>query len=158
DAVTRGGLHHPIVAEPGYRDRLVARIGFLAPIYCPVCGRISAASGFSWNLRETGACRRCGAHNRNRQLALIACRAASELSGRRIRSLRALSRTGINLYNTESQGAIHDQLRDMSGYRCSEYLGPQHVPGERVGDVTHEDLSRLSFSDESIDIVLSSDV
>jgi SAM-dependent methyltransferase len=155
--VHRDGLLYPI-ADAGYGDRLVSTLGFLAPIYCPVCGRISAASGFSRNLRETGICRRCGAHNRNRQIALIACRAASELTRRRIRSLAALRWTGIDVYNTEAQGAVHAQLREMSGYRCSEFLGPHHAPGERVGDITHEDLAKLSFADASLDLVLSSDV
>ena len=62
------------------------------------------------------------------------------------------------VYNTEAQGSLHDQLHTMPGYLCSEYLGPDHEPGEIVGDTIHQDLMALSYDDESIDLVLSSDV
>lgn len=156
--MARNGLRYPITEELGYSDRVVLRVGTLAPIHCPVCGRVSAARRFSKNLRETGWCLRCGATNRNRQVALVACRAASEISGRPIRALPALRDSGVVVYNTESQGALHEQLRTMPGYVSSEYLGPDHAPGEVVDGVTHQDLLRLSFADESIDVVLSSDV
>jgi len=156
--VTRAGLRYPIVTEPGYGDRVVRRVGMLAPIFCPVCGRVSAAFGFSDNLRETGVCRRCGAQNRNRQMALVACRAVTELTGRRVRSLSALRSADVRVYNTEAQGPLHEALRAMPGYRCSEYLGPRYAPGEQVGGVAHEDLAHLSFGDGSFDLVLSSDV
>ena len=134
------GLRYPITSDLGYTDRVVLRIGTLAPIHCSVCGRVSAARRFSQNLRETGYCARCGATNRNRQVALVACRAASEMCGRTIRALPGLRDSGIVVYNTESQGALHAQLRTMPGYVSSEYL------------------ARLSFPDASIDLVLSSDV
>jgi SAM-dependent methyltransferase len=156
--VLRNALRYPIDYRPGYTDRVVLRVRTLAPIHCPVCGRVSAARRFSEDLRETGWCARCGATNRNRQLALVACSAASEMCARTIRALPGLRDSGIVVYNTESQGALHDQLRMMPGYASSEYLGSQHAPGEIVDGVTHQDLGRLSFADDSIDLVLSSDV
>jgi SAM-dependent methyltransferase len=156
--VPRNGLRYPITSDLGYTDRVVLRVGTLAPIHCPVCGRVSAARGFSENLRETGYCARCRATNRNRQVALVACRAASQMCGRTIRALPGLRGSGIVVYNTESQGALHDQLRTLPGYLSSEYLGPQYAPGEVVDGVTHEDLGQLSFADAGIDLVLSSDV
>jgi SAM-dependent methyltransferase len=156
--VLRNGLRYPITDELGYSDRAVLRIRTLAPIHCPVCGRVSAARRFSENLRETGWCARCGATNRNRQVALVACRAASEIRGRPVRALPALRESGVVVYNAESQGPLHEQLRSMPGYLSSEYLGPEHVPGDVVDGITHQDLGRLSFADDSIDLVLSSDV
>jgi len=149
---------YPIPTAPSVADRAVLRMGRI-PIFCPVCGRASAAVGFDENLRESGRCRRCGATNRQRQMALIACRAMAERTRRKVRDLPALAALpGVEIYNTEAQGPLHDRLRGASGYRCSEYLGPDHEPGERVGDVFHEDLMRLSFADASFDLVLSSDV
>jgi len=149
---------YPIPSAPGVVDRAVMRVRAL-PILCPVCGAPGLARGFGENLRETGRCSRCGATNRNRQVAYVACRALREWSGRPVRSLRAAQALpGLAVYNTEAQGAIHDQLRAAPGYRCSEYLGPDHAPGEIVGDTAHEDLMQLSFADDSLDLVVSSDV
>jgi SAM-dependent methyltransferase len=157
--VIKASPRYPISVDPGLVDRAVIRLGAIAPMRCPVCGRLSAATGFSDNLRETGRCRRCGSTNRNRQLALVAAQAASEQSGRAVSSLADLrALPNFVVYNTEAQGALHDQLHDMSGYLCSEYLGPDHEAGEVVGDTVHQDLTALSFGDESIDLVLSSDV
>jgi len=157
--VNRTAPRYPIATELGVVDRAVVRLGALGPIRCPVCGRWSIASGFSENLRETGRCRRCGATNRNRQLAFVAARAVAERTGRPVDSLAAVARVGgLVVYNTEAQGSLHDQLRAMLGYLCSEYLGPGHEPGEVVGRTTHQDLTALSYDDESIDLILSSDV
>lgn len=40
----------------------------------------------------------------------------------------------------------------------SEYLGPEHGPGQLVAGVPHEDLQALSFEDGSLDVILSLDV
>jgi SAM-dependent methyltransferase len=149
---------YPIPATPNLADRVALRARNI-PIFCPVCGRMSAAVGFDQNLRESGRCRRCAATNRQRQMALVACRAMAERTGRKVRDLPALAALpGVDIYNTEAQGPLHERLHRAPGYRCSEYLGPDHAPGERVGDVFHEDLMGLSYADEAFDLVLSSDV
>jgi SAM-dependent methyltransferase len=149
---------YPIEPAPNVVDRVLVRVGSLAPIRCPVCGRFSAAVGFSENLRESGLCRRCGSTNRQRQMAMIACRAAAEIEGQTIRALPELARLPLALYNTEAQGPLHEQLRHMDRYACSEYLAPGLVSGDVVDGTMHQDLMDLSFDDGSIDIVLSSDV
>lgn len=65
---------------------------------------------------------------------------------------------GYSIYNVESNGALHRALSKHRNYVCSEYFGPEFVPGQRVRGIRHEDLQRLSFSDGSFDLVLSSDV
>ncbi len=157
---TRGPTpRYPIPGAPSAVDRAVVRTRMLAPMRCPVCGRLSAATGFTDNLRESGRCRRCGATNRNRQVAYVAASAVAAGTGKAVRSLadvRALP--DLVVYNTEAQGSLHDQLHTMRGYLCSEYLGPDHESGEVVGDTIHQDLMALSYDDASIDLVLSSDV
>ncbi len=88
----------------------------------------------------------------------MACRSVSELTGTPIRSLRDLARCDLQIYNTEHQGAVHEQLRGMATYEASEYFGPEHRPGTSVDGIRHEDLMALSFADSSLDLVLSSDV
>ena len=120
---------------------------------CPVCGEHSTFSGFTENLRESGACAHCGSSNRQRQMALM------------IRQRCHLAPLGpiwfprsYAVYNAESNGALHHRLAMSAGYVCSEYFGDGHRGGEIVNGVRHEDLQRLSFADDSMDLVLSSDV
>jgi len=154
----RDGVLFPLEIRPSLFDRVVMRAGRLGPITCTVCGRVSVATGFTDNLRETGCCRRCGATNRQRQLARVACTVAAALTGGRIRSLARLARTDLAVFNTEASGAVHEQLASMRRYEASEYLGPEHEPGAVVDGRQHQDLRRLSFADGSFDLVLSSDV
>jgi SAM-dependent methyltransferase len=126
-----------------------------------VCGQRGYAEGFAdvlHGLRETGTCSSCGATNRHRQLALVLSAWASEKSSRRCRSLRDVARSGLRVHNTEAAGPIHRELWAMAGYTASEYFGDRYRPGELVGDTMHQDLMALSFADESIDVLVSSDV
>ena len=149
---------YPLDSEPGMLDRATRRLGAL-PIRCPACGALTVASGFGQDLRETGRCRSCQATNRNRQLASVAARAASEQTGRRIRTLVSLADVpGFRIYNTEAAGALHAAVHAMPAYRCSEYFGPGHSSGDLVGGVLHQDLMALSFDDASLDQVWTSDV
>lgn len=149
----------PLDVEHAFLDRVVIRVGRIGPIVCTVCGRVSVATGFTANLRETGVCRRCGSSNRQRQLARVACIVASSITGERVRSLpRLAAGPDLAVFNTEASGAVHDQLMSMRRYEASEYLGPEHEPGAVVDGRQHQDLQRLSFGDESLDLVLSSDV
>lgn len=120
---------------------------------CPVCGNHSRFSGFTDNLRESGACLHCGSSNRQRQMALM------------IRQRCNLPPLGPivfpqsqTIYNAEANGALHQRLAMNVGYVCSEYFGDEYRSGEIINGVRHENLQQLSFAENSIDLVLSSDV
>lgn len=120
---------------------------------CPVCGQYESFVDFDENLRESGRCLSCDSNNRQRQMALI------------IRLCLGLPGIGeltpppeLRVHNTESTGVIHKKLREHAGYTFSEYWGPQYVSGETVDGVRHEDMQSLSFSDDSLDLLLSSHV
>ena len=121
---------------------------------CPVCGtRRVLFRDFTENLRESGACSECGASNRQRQMAFV------------LRTSLGLAPTGrftfpeiCRIYNAEANGPLHRALEDAPDYICSEYVGDGYAPGSSVNGVRHEDLERLSFADETIDVMLSSDV
>lgn len=137
-------------------DRLALRLGALR-IRCLVCGAATTIRVKGNNLREACPCRRCGAINRQRQLAYVVINGFSDRG--RFPSLAALGRRSrIAVYNTESGRAIHEALRELPGYRCSEFLSPDLTSGTVVDGVEHQDLQALSFSDESFDLVLSGDV
>jgi SAM-dependent methyltransferase len=128
-------------------------VGRFVPGTCPVCGTDAGFEGYTENLRESGRCRTCGSFERQRQMAFI------------VRHRLGLGFDGplqlpawMVTHNTESTGPLHQRLLARGRYTFSEYWGPEHRSGEIVNGVRHEDLQALSFPDESLDLVLSSDV
>lgn len=128
-------------------------IGAVVPGECPICGSDAGFDHYTENLRESGICRSCGSNERQRQMAFI----VRHRFGLGFEGPIGL-RTGATVHNTESTGALHQQLLTAPGYTFSEYWGPEHRSGEIVNCIRHEDLQALSFPDESLDLVLSSDV
>jgi len=130
------------------------------PMTCTVCGEFTRFAIKGENLREDCACVSCGATNRNRQIAYVLCSALSKQLRTSIHSLADFRQSckDLTIYNTEASGAVHSQLRGLSEYQCSEYFGLTHRSGEMVNGVMHQDLMQLSLKDNSIDVVLSSDV
>jgi len=121
--------------------------------FCPVCGQPASFSPFTSNLRESGPCSCCSSFNRQRQMAR-AVRLRFGVPDQGPLTVPA----GTVIYNTETTGAVHAALRATPGYLSSEYFDPALAPGTMVDGRRHEDLQHLSFDDESIDLVLSSDV
>jgi SAM-dependent methyltransferase len=65
---------------------------------------------------------------------------------------------GVAVYSAEANGALHRVLKTHEGYVCSEFWGGDVAGGSIVRGIRHEDLQRLSFANESFDLVLTSDV
>jgi len=152
-------IKYPISYQTKLFDRIALKIGVLPVIFCPVCGNIAPVIAIKENLRESCLCTICKSNNRQRQLAYVLCKSIATLSKKRMRCLMDfISGLDLVIYNTECIRAIHNNLSRMKNYICSEYYGPQYKSGEMVNGVLHEDLMNLSFADETIDIVLSSDV
>lgn len=120
---------------------------------CPVCGSQVTFLGFTENLRESGACSRCGSSNRQRQMGWMLRRELGLRTGGPLAVPDAIA-----IYNTEANGPVHAILKRHSHYECSEYWGDRAQYGEAVDGVRNEDLQALGFGDASFDIVLSSDV
>ncbi|WP_143684528.1 methyltransferase domain-containing protein [Variovorax sp. KK3] len=120
---------------------------------CPVCGQQARFDRFTDNLRESGFCSGCGSFNRQRQMAHVLRARIGGPAGAPL----AIP-PGLAVYNTESTGAVHRVLSTNPGYVCSEYFGAEYRSGETVRGCRHEDLQNMSFADQSLDIVLSSDV
>jgi SAM-dependent methyltransferase len=120
---------------------------------CTCCGSGVGFGEFGSNPREAGPCLSCGASNRNRQMAHIV---RKEFGLGESAPLRLPDE--VVVYNTESTGAVHAQLKNSGQYIFSEYFGHEFKGGELVNGVRHEDLQNLSFQDQTLDLVLSSDV
>ena len=105
---------------------------------------------------------------RHRQLAWAIVKAAKlgSLPGlEEVESLQdvANSYSFLKIWNTQSESTIHDVLKSLPGYVSSEFLnnaslrsGDYGMKDDRV--VRHEDLMNPSFEDESLDLVISSEV
>jgi SAM-dependent methyltransferase len=55
-----------------------------------------------------------------------------------------------------SAGSLHSFLSQLPHLMFSEYRGAEHL-GEVIGEARNEDICRLTYEDESFDLVLSSD-
>ena len=123
------------------------------PGRCQVCRRKAnllidnqySESPSKVNFRERMVCPFCGLNNRQREIArLVADRVPED----------------ARVYVTEQVTPMYQYLsRWFPNLTGSEYMGPD-IPGGKVceGGVIHEDLTALSFADETIDCVISNDV
>lgn len=152
-------IKYPAYPKKGYLlEKVVSKTG-IGVAYCNVCGAFNFIKIIGDNLRETCVCSGCGSTNRQRQMANVICKVFSQIKNRKIGSLQKLSKIGaISIYNTEANGAIHNFLKSMKSYYCSEYFGPGYKSGQLIQGITHQDLTNLSLDDNSFDLVMSSDV
>lgn len=137
-----------IALQAGLRD---ARASASVPGYCWICQAPSQfrydlqySNGRDVNWRERLVCARCGLNNRLRLTVQVID--AEGLRGRG--------------YLTEHVTPLARLLlARFPGLVTSEYLGPDHAPGQvsRQG-IRHEDLRRLSLAAGSADFAVSCDV
>lgn len=124
---------------------------------CFVCG---AGTSFQIEndatLYREARCALCGASKRNSDIAralvsVFTGGEGSSLSG----SLVFFE--GLHIYEAASSGKIHDLLKKVPNYICSEFY--DNVPrGAKSNGVRCEDLAHLTFSDNSFDLVITQDV
>jgi hypothetical protein len=122
---------------------------------------LSPALAEAFARKESTSCTWCEASLRARRIArvlldIVANGRSDKPAGSvaewvRRPEARMLRIAGIN----RIQG-LHTYLAALTGYSASEF-SPGAVPGERVAGVRHEDLTQLTYDDESFDIVLTSE-
>jgi GT2 family glycosyltransferase len=155
-AVVRGRFSAAVA-----RERLQEVMGWRR---CFVCGchaerpnpkLAPAAEPRNW--REEFACERCYALSRTNFLASVLLE-SPEFSPKTALSdcMPELSRLRIHEFGFV--GAIHDQLREMPRFTCSDFFDDVSI-GERTSTgVLCQDLQRLTFDAQSIDLAISQDV
>lgn len=125
--------------------------------HCTVCGNSTLFYRVGDNLRETFKCRICGSVSRNRHLAKVLC---DILGINEPYSLKKVTTSfpRLKIYEAQASGAIHNSLKDLSGYICSEFFS--HVPPGALSEsgIRCEDLQNLSLEDSSFDVVITQDV
>lgn len=130
---------------------------------CPLCGtegRFQLEQPDS--PRESMPCPSCGGINRWRMLArgLLLYLRGRGFSARTIPELAAeLPRRGLVVYDTYSMYALARELKSAGASFLTSEFYPDIAPGTELSP-NHfcQDLSRLTFASESLDVVLTTDV
>jgi len=160
--------------QPAMPDRIVPEV-FADWRYisgnCIVCGKLTRFFYKDETLwRESLNCEHCHTTSRYRSIALGILRAIGELTGSEPVSLATLPRVGtrkLHVYDTQPPFSwagcaypLPDLLKatgwievELSQYKSSKPLGIVLAQG-----VTNQNLECLTFSDESFDLVIASDV
>lgn len=121
---------------------------------CCVCGNVVEMIQ-SDSLREN-FCPACGASKRNRDVAKLIIQkfACQELS-----LFEGLDRfKHIYIYEAQASGPIHDILKNLPNYTCSEYFDNVPIGISDNSGIQCEDLQRLTFIDDLFDLVITQDV
>lgn len=117
-----------------------ARLG-----YCPVCSRTVAFIALTDWHRDTYICTCCKSIPRQRALMTVLDRVMGDWRERRI-------------HESSPDGASSRQIAEQcSGYEASQYW-PDVEPGSLEAGTRCEDLTRLTFGDESFDLFVTQDV
>jgi SAM-dependent methyltransferase len=164
-------LLHRLSAENFANHRTSAKL----VIHCNVCGsetglfydfpdvRLRHEHGIGL-LRETLACRACGASMRDRQMAHGLLRFIESIAGcatgilNDLTAMRAHAPSKLKLLDTDSFSSISRVLRGMPGYQHSQYR-PEIPNGAVLPDGSlNVDLMSMPFESASLDLVMTSDV
>jgi Methyltransferase domain len=129
--------------DPAFRRRLVR--GHARPGHCPVCSRRAVFVALTDWHRDSYACLRCGSLPRQRALMTVLEQVAP-----RWRDMR--------IHESSPDGASSRRIaRDCAAYDASQYW-PGVPPGTSRDGVRCEDVTRLTFEDESLDLFVTQDV
>ena len=133
-------------------------------IFDPITG---SNQSISWrpegSLRENGSTTSPVSTSRIRALAATVV-ASFSLHGAPLHTIAELASSKPNLYiwNTETSSSLHHQLSKLPNYVASEFFSSARHSGEMMAHngqmVRHEDMQNTSFPDNSLDLILSTEV
>ena len=124
---------------------------------CTLCGMTSLFSLFGMSVRESYRCQHCRASLRHQGQA----KALLEGYGEGERSIGELCSSdgfgSLRIYELGLGGPFKAHFRSLPNY-VESYFWEDAKPGEMRDGVWNQDLQQLNFADNTIDLVLSSDV
>lgn len=125
------------------------------PGYCSVCGveTILYKHKISSYYPITYECKRCGASSWVRHVAIALCDLL-EIPQYALCKVPQLD-PGLKVYEAQAKGAIHDALKSLPSYICSEYFTNVEPGFFSRNGVRCEDLQSLSFPDNTFDIIIT---
>jgi len=123
---------------------------------CALCGAIGPFQTLPGASLREASCGRCGATTRNRDVAQVVVQA---LLGEDTPLAQAMPRlAGAAIFEAQCEGALHEALKGLPGYVCSEYLPGVPTGATDSRGIRCEDLQSLTFADASFDVVITQDV
>ena len=125
---------------------------------CGICGSGALiAPPLEGNFREAFVCRNCFALGRAEALGrVMLARVARE--GEDSLAELAQRKPDLRIHEFGFVGGVADTLRSQPWFTVSEYFEGVPLGTAGPGGVRCEDLTRLTFADESFDVVISQDV
>ena len=136
----------PTYDEDGYAD------------CCTVCGHVGYLRRQERSIRETYQCGNCKASLRYREQARLILKHFSRGRSEHLTELvRESEFQSLKIYEPGVIGPFRELLHKLPGYRNS-YFWEDVKPGEFREGVQCQDLTNLTYEDNSFDLVLSSDV
>ena len=125
---------------------------------CSVCGHTGALHHHGNSIRETYRCGNCDASLRYREQArLILEHFSTDHSGYLAELAKKPAFRRLRIYEPGLIGPFRKTLLELPGYRHS-FLWEGVEPGKYRQGVQCQDLTKLTFEDNSFDLVLSSDI
>ena len=125
--------------------------------FCPVCGKnsIFILTQEIQRMRNDGICIWCGSCSRTRHVAKCIL---DEFKDRKISSLNDFkTNSDISVFNASSDDPIARKMGPAKNISASEYFD-DCKPGEYKNGVQCQDLEQLTFSDCSMDLIITEDV
>lgn len=127
-------------------------------IYCNVCGNTVKIKIKTNNFREDCICKKCNSNSRKRHLASVFLKILKEKFNSYSSLNKIEDKLNINLYNVESNGALHNNLKHLKNYVCSEYFGDYKLYGKKVNGILNIDLMKIPFDSDRFHFIISSEV
>jgi SAM-dependent methyltransferase len=124
---------------------------------CGVCGHVGEYVRSEAPTRENYHCQACEASLRYRAQASAITAAYGRPGVPFVKWLEQDSVRELAIYEPGIIGPFRRLLRDLPSY-LNSYYWPDTAPGEEHEGVRCEDLRRLTFADEALDLVISSDI
>jgi len=110
--------------------------------------------------KESSHCSNCGAQLRARRLAEVLLKVYPGRDGKPHRSIQSWvlddSIRRLTIAEINKVDGLHDQLSQLPGLNYSDF-SPDTEPGTIADGVRSEDLTRLTYPDESFDLVVTSE-
>jgi ubiquinone/menaquinone biosynthesis C-methylase UbiE len=126
---------------------------------CFICGGLNSFNPVIENqvlLREE-KCGICGSSRRNSAVAYAILKTLKLEQLTLKDSIGYIEKAGIKIYEAASSGIIHETLKSVKSYTCSEYFDGVKA-GDVIKEIRCENLEELTFAENSFDIVIDQDV
>jgi len=147
-----------ILSDPKRAVSLLLSVGLKKRFkgFCTLCGKENIFFRNSLiNLREDFICVNCGSNSRNRHLALLIAETYGKSSGEKSLPEALRNMRKLKVYEAQSTGPLHNILSNLEDYTSSEYTAEKAA---RSGCSRVEDLEKTSFTDDSLDLIITQDV